>query len=75
MMESGKYASVTELAAAEKINHSYVCRMLRLTLLAPDVVERILDGRQPAVLQVEMLLKPMPVEWEKQRILFSWPPR
>src|SRR5579864_8595471 len=43
MLESGEYASVTELAAAEKINLSYLCRMLRLTLLAPDIAEALLD--------------------------------
>ncbi len=47
MLESGRFATITELAAAEKINASYVSRILRLTLLAPDVVEAILDGRQP----------------------------
>lgn len=47
MLETGRFATITELAAAEKINASYVSRILRLTLLAPDVVEAILDGRQP----------------------------
>ena len=48
MLEQGAYASITELAAAEKINQSYVCRVLRLTLLAPALVETILDGRHPS---------------------------
>ena len=47
MLETGRFATITELAAAEKINSSYVSRILRLALLAPDVVEAILDGRQP----------------------------
>ena len=67
LMESGRFASVTELAAAEKINQSYLCRVLRLTLLAPDIVEAILDGRQPAGLQMDDLLRPMPQEWVAQR--------
>jgi len=67
LMESGRFASVTELAEAEKINQSYLCRVLRLTLLAPDIVEAILDGRQPAALQMDALLKPMPLEWAEQR--------
>ena len=67
LMESGRFASVTELAEAEKINQSYLCRVLRLTLLAPDIVEAILDGRQPAALQMDALLKPMPLEWAAQR--------
>ena len=47
MLESGRFATITELAAAEKINASYVSRILRLTLLAPEMVEAVLDGRQP----------------------------
>ena len=66
LMESGRFASVTELAEAEKINQSYLCRVLRLTLLAPDIVEAILDGRQPAGLQLNELLKPLPLEWDRQ---------
>lgn len=67
LLESGQYASVAELAAAEKINQSYVCRVLRLTLLAPEVVEVILDGRQPPEVQLDILLRPFPVEWGKQQ--------
>lgn len=67
VLESGEFASVAELAAAEKINESYVCRVLRLTLLAPAIVEAILHGNQPPELQMDALLKPFPVEWERQR--------
>jgi hypothetical protein len=65
MLESGEHANLAELADAERISHSYVCRVLRLTLLAPDIVERILDGRPTAPLA--RLLQPFPVEWERQR--------
>jgi hypothetical protein len=58
---------VSEIAAAEKINASYVGRVLRLTLLSPEIVEAILDGRQPADLQLEDLLRPFPVGWREQR--------
>jgi hypothetical protein len=58
---------VTELAEAEKINQSYLCRVLRLTLLAPEIVEAILDGRQPPGMQLEPLLRPIPVDWNMQR--------
>jgi hypothetical protein len=71
MLESGRFATINELAAAEKINASYVSRLLRLTLLAPDIVEAILDGRQPAALQMDALLKPMPLEWAAQRAAFG----
>jgi hypothetical protein len=68
VLESGEYGTLAELAAAEGISRSYVCRVLRLALLAPDIVERILDGRPTAGLP--QLFKPFPVEWEKQRQRF-----
>jgi hypothetical protein len=67
MLESGEYASLTELAKTEKINLSYLCRILRLTLLAPEIVEEILNGRQFMGLQLSDLLRPIPVIWEEQR--------
>jgi hypothetical protein len=69
LLETGTHTTVAEIAAAEKINPSYLSRVLRLTLLAPDIVEAILDGRQPAGLQLGRLLTPFPVEWERQRAL------
>jgi hypothetical protein len=59
------------LAAAEKINSSYVSRLLRLTLLAPDIVEAILDGRQPDGMTLPALLKSVPVWWAKQHMQIS----
>jgi hypothetical protein len=64
-LESGEYGTLADLADAERISRSYVCRVLRLTLLAPAIVERILDGGPTAGLA--QLLKPFPVEWEQQR--------
>ncbi len=66
MLETGRFATINELAAAEKINSSYVSRVLRLTLLAPDIVEAILDGRQPEGMTLPRLMEPFPVEWKKQ---------
>ena len=65
MLEEGRHASVRDLAAAERVGLSYICRVLRLTLLAPDIIERILDGRPTAGLA--QFLKPFPVEWDSQR--------
>ena len=65
--EFGRFATINELAAAEKINFSYVSRVLRLTLLAPDIVEAILDGRQPDGMTLPRLMEPLPVVWEAQR--------
>ena len=66
MMEAGRYGTLDELAAAEEINSSYVSRVLRLTLLAPDIVEAILDGRQPEGMTLPRLLEPFPAEWQHQ---------
>ena len=62
---------IGELATAEKVNDSYVCRILRLTLLAPDVVEAILDGRQPKVLQLKDLMGGISTDWSEQRRSFG----
>ena len=63
MLETGRCATITELAAAEKINASYVARILRLALLAPDVVEAILDGRQPEGMTLPGLMERVEVGW------------
>jgi hypothetical protein len=68
LLEEVRFGTLAELAAAERISRSYVCRVLRLTLLAPEIVERILEGRPTAGLA--QFLKPFPVEWEKQRRQF-----
>ncbi|MFZ1413723.1 MAG: hypothetical protein WAS73_03960 [Defluviicoccus sp.] len=70
MLEEGIHGSVSEIAEAEKIDRSYVNRLLRLTLLAPDIQEAILDGRQPKGMQLEELTRAMPMEWGEQRRLF-----
>jgi hypothetical protein len=67
MLESGEYSSSAELAKAEKVNDSYLSRILRLTLIAPDIIEAILSGRQPSTLQLDDLLRPLPSAWERQR--------
>ncbi len=64
------YGTIEDLAAAEKINPSYVSRVLRLALLSPKVVHAILDGKQPAWLTMKELLKPSPAEWPEQERIF-----
>jgi hypothetical protein len=61
LLESGRYGSLAKLAAAEKIDRSYLARTLRLTLLAPDIVEAILDGRQAWSLALPALSDAMPI--------------
>ncbi len=69
LLETGAYGTIEEVAAAEKINSSYVGRILRLILLAPHIVEAIIDGRQPVEMTLAMLMRPFPVEWRHQRCL------
>jgi hypothetical protein len=67
MLDSGVYGPIEELARAERINPSYLARVLRLTLLAPEIVESILDGRHdPERVTLERLMRPFPVVWEDQ---------
>ena len=67
MLERGEYTSLTELAKSEMINLSYLCRMLRLTLLAPDILEALLDGMHNCPIQLSDLLRPMSAIWSEQR--------
>src|SRR5437762_2079583 len=60
-LDDGRYGSISEIGAVEKIDRGYVGSILRLTLLAPDIIEAILDGRQPADLGLRRLLQPFPV--------------
>lgn len=67
MLETGRHATIKEIAKAEKINPSYVSRVLRLTLLAPMSVEAIVDRRASAGPTLAEAMAPFPVEWSKQR--------
>ena len=66
-LETGKVASLKEIAHNEKITDGYVSRVYRLTLLAPDIITAILDGTQPKNLFLLDLLKPFPLLWAQQR--------
>ncbi|MEE4539082.1 MAG: hypothetical protein V2J51_11410 [Erythrobacter sp.] len=67
MLESGEYATIAELAERQGIAPSYMTRILRLTLLAPDIVEAILDGKQGPEVTLARVLEPFPVGWADQR--------
>lgn len=67
LLETGKFRTITELSQAEKINSSYVSRVLRLTLLAPDLVEAILDASLDRSATIDRLLKPLPADWRAQK--------
>ena len=70
-IENGDYASITELAKGERVNESYACRLLRLTLLSPTIVTDILNGRQKADLTLKDLMKPFPIDWTEQLKAFQ----
>ncbi|MBA3520346.1 MAG: hypothetical protein H0T75_22515 [Rhizobiales bacterium] len=66
LLEDGVYATIAELAAAEKINASYVSRVLRLTVLSPDIVDAILHRQHTPELTFARLFRPFPADWEGQ---------
>ncbi|HKS63117.1 MAG TPA: hypothetical protein VJT13_15550 [Xanthobacteraceae bacterium] len=67
LLEAGKYATTKEIAGAEAINESYVARVLRLTLLAPDLIETIVQGRQSTQITLATLMRTFPIAWAEQR--------
>ena len=66
MLETGEFATLAELAAREAIAPSYLTRLLNLTLLAPDIVEAILDGRWAQGVSLAGLMAPFPIDWKQQ---------
>jgi hypothetical protein len=71
-IESGRATSITDLAEQEGMTDAYVCRLLPLTCLAPDIVEAILDGRQPKELRLAEMLGNGPLGWKEQRSLWGF---
>jgi hypothetical protein len=67
LLEAGRYPSIKALARAEGVHHAYVAKLLRSTLLAPDMIEAVLDGRLPKGLKLEELVRPLPADWAEQR--------
>ena len=67
MLESGRHATVRDLAKAESINESYLSRVLRPTLLAPAIIQSILEGRQSNGLELDGLLGPLSLDWARQQ--------
>ena len=71
MLENGRYSTIKEIAEGEKITESYVGRVLRLNLLAPDVVELILAGRHPPQITLPAMMQRFPAAWSDQRRFFA----
>jgi hypothetical protein len=72
MLDNAVYASVSDIGDAENISKSYISRILRLALLAPDIVERIVEGRADPALMLESLERPLPVSWAEQRAMIDY---
>ena len=72
MLATGAFTTIAELAGHEGIAPSYMTRVLRLTLLAPDIIEAILDGKQGPEMTLAQVLEPFPVEWSEQQS-YLWP--
>lgn len=70
LLHDGAFCSIGDLARAEKINPSYVSRVLRLAFLSPTVIEKILEGKQPAHLTLADLMTPFPADWTLQERIF-----
>ena len=70
MLETGEFATIAELAEREGIAPSYMTRVLRLTLLAPDIVEAILDGKQGPEVTLARLMEPFPMHWSEQLVIY-----
>ena len=75
LIDSGRYSSVTELAEALGVDRSYVGRIMRLALSAPDIVEAIVRGEEPSGLSLERLVKGVPMLWAEQRVWIGFPER
>jgi hypothetical protein len=71
LLNDGRYASISEMATAEKIERGYLGTLLRLTLLAPEMVEAILNGRQPEGVTLPRLLEGVPAAWGEQKAAFK----
>jgi hypothetical protein len=67
MLDDGRYASISEMAAAEKLDRGYLGRLLQLTLLAPDIIEAIVEGREAEAITLPRLLESFPAQWAQQR--------
>lgn len=70
--ETNKFRSLDALAEKLEVNKSYLARVMRLNLLAPDIKEAILNGTQPRTLTTTELLKPFPESWQEQRGWFGF---
>jgi hypothetical protein len=72
ILETGQIKTISELARNLEVDSSYVARILKLTTLAPDIIEAIINGEEPDGLSLARLIKSFPEEWSEQRALFGF---
>jgi len=72
LVDQGVYASPKELAEKENIEVTHVYRVMRLTMLAPDIIEAVLDGTQPRTLTLQNIVRGFPISWTEQRALYGF---
>ena len=75
LIDEGHYQTIAEISQAENMSASYISRVSRLMLLSPRIVEAILNGQQPRLLELRQLLKPFPLDWDEQLGYFGFEPR
>lgn len=72
MLDEGKYQTPKELAEKEKVEVTHMYRVMRLTLLAPDIIEAVLNGKQPRTLTLQNVVRGFPISWQEQRKIFGF---
>ena len=72
LVDSGRFASISDLAGAIEVDPSYAARIFRLTTLAPDIIDAVLSGNEPEGFTMRKLAKPIPILWSEQRRVFGF---
>ncbi|HPQ70553.1 MAG TPA: hypothetical protein PKW95_15615 [bacterium] len=72
ILDEGKVSSISELAKRLKVDHTYVSRLLHLTLLAPNIIEAILNGKEPSGLSLSKIHKTFRMEWHAQKTILEF---
>jgi site-specific DNA recombinase len=71
-LRQAQFVDTTQIAQRYELSDAHVRRLLRFAYLAPDIVEAIVEGRQPRILTVKLLLKGIPLDWTDQRAAFGF---
>lgn len=72
LLDSGKACSIGDISKSTGVDKSFIAKTLRLTLLAPDIIEAILNNREPEAVTIPLLYKAIPLLWDEQRKLYGF---